>query len=108
MSCGKKVISTNYSGNTEFCTHENCSLIEIMEKEEAFDGHFFDPSNLINSGSWMHFTNENEEQLIEYMRSYHKEKEENGCIKRNDKGIETAKKFSWDNTVDKIVESLNK
>ena len=41
MSCGKHIITTNYSAHTEFCNKENALLVDIDELETAYDGKWF-------------------------------------------------------------------
>ena len=95
MACGKPVIATNYSAHTEFCTEENTHLINIDDVEDAYDGKWFS-----GQGRWAEFGYDQEEQLINYMRGIFKTRYNNEGIK----GIETAKKFTWENTVDKLLE----
>ena len=95
MSCGKPVIATNYSGHTEFCNDENSYLIDIEDKEVAYDrmgGMWFK-----GQGSWAELDYEQEEQMITYMRKCYHDRP------INKKGIETAKTFTWENTVNKIL-----
>ena len=40
MAMGKPVITTNYSGHTEFATPANALLVEVPEVEPAKDGVF--------------------------------------------------------------------
>ena len=100
MSCGKEVIITDYSAHTEFCTDKNSRLIQIEEKETAYDGMWFH-----GQGSWAAINSPQVEQLVEHMRAVHKKKQETGKV-YNEHGIETAKNFSWNFTADKILENL--
>lgn len=97
MACNKPVITTNYSGHTEFCNRENSELIECFEKEIAFDGFFFKQ----NIGSWMKFTDENIETLKQKMRYAYENR-----VKTNPAGVETARKFSWKHSAEKIAEVI--
>lgn len=95
LSMGKQLIITNCTGHTEFCTDDNSLLIERSgEMEEAEDSVFF-----FGQGNWITFTDEMLQDLIEKMRMVHKNKK-----KVNFTGIETAKRLSWQNTVDKLLE----
>lgn len=98
LACGKDVITTNYSAHQEFCNKDNSFLIDIDEKEMAWDGVFFDGM----VGRWAALGNRQKEQLIGHMRDVHK-----SDPKLNLTGIETAKKFSWENTANKIMEAIN-
>ena len=98
MSCGKNVIATNYSAHTEFCDDNNCRLIDIDNMETAIDGVFFDG----NHGTWAEISQKQKEQLINHMRKVHAEKQQ-GQLKLNIDGVETAKKFSWQKSAQEIV-----
>ena len=94
MACGKPVIATNYSAHTEFCTEDNAMLIEIEDVEDAYDGKWFS-----GQGRWAEFGYDQEERLIDCMRVCYRDR-----ILGNPAGLKTAKKFTWENTVDKLLE----
>jgi glycosyltransferase involved in cell wall biosynthesis len=98
MSCGKPVIATNYSAHTEFCTKErnNCSLIEIQDKEDAYDAIWFH-----NQGKWAKLTETHVNELAENMKTLYLNKEKN-----NPAGIETSREFTWKNTAQKIIQAI--
>lgn len=100
MSCGKNVITTNYSAHTEFCNSENSLLVDILEKEPAKDGKWF-----FGQGSWAKIGDQQIAQFAEYMKQIHMNKQ-NGSLKINHAGIETAQKFSWDNTAEAIIQHV--
>jgi glycosyltransferase involved in cell wall biosynthesis len=100
MACGKQLITTNYSAHTEFCTKDNSLLVDIHDLEEAYDGIWFH-----GEGRWAHIGDREKEQCIEHMRAIHKKKQ-SGEDLFNKAGIETAKRFSWQNTAQKFVEAL--
>lgn len=96
MSCGKPAIATNYSAHTEFCNNKNSYLIEIDGLEKAHDmmgGIWFR-----GQGNWAELGDEQEEQMINHMRYCYKNQP------KNEEGISTAKEFSWDNSVIKLLE----
>jgi glycosyltransferase involved in cell wall biosynthesis len=101
MSMGKPVITTNYSGHTEYANKENSYLIDLPNREIAFDGQFFS-----GQGSWGMIESQQMEELIHHMRSIHQQKQSGGFIPSNDSGIETAKQFSWERTVNSVLEAL--
>jgi glycosyltransferase involved in cell wall biosynthesis len=101
MSIGKHIITTNYSGHTEFCNVENSLLIEPNTLEPAYDGKWF-----FGQGEWMKFGNNQLDQLITHMRQIHKMKQE-GSLNVNDKGILTAKHLTWANTVDHMLQGIS-
>jgi glycosyltransferase involved in cell wall biosynthesis len=98
MSCGKHVITTNYSAHTEFCNNQNTMLIDIDNLETAFDGVFFDGK----CGFWAELSDNQKEETISHMRLVHKKKQ-NGELNINVDGIQTAEKFSWQNSAKGIL-----
>lgn len=81
LSCGKQVVTTNVTGQTEFCNSSNSILINSIGKIPARDGKWF------NYGEWDYF---DYDEIIESLRlSYKKAKE------RNINGERTGKEFSW-------------
>lgn len=101
MSCGKHVITTNYSAHTQFCNKDNSMLIEINNLETAFDGIFFDGK----CGFWAELSDNQKEQTIEYMRLVHKKKQSKQ-LGINFNGIQTATNFSWHNSARKILDAI--
>jgi glycosyltransferase involved in cell wall biosynthesis len=111
MACGKDVIATNYSAHTEFCNKENSFLIDIHSLEPAYDGVFFTDDH----GEWASFNDSAKSQLIEHMRNVHGVKQQylNGHDKHlydfcspNRAGIETANKFTWENSAQELLNGL--
>jgi glycosyltransferase involved in cell wall biosynthesis len=98
MSCGKNVITTNYSAHTEFCNNNNSKLIEIDNLETAFDGLFFDGK----CGLWAEFADNQLDQLIEHMKEIHRKKQDNDLY-ANLSGIETSKQLSWKKSAEELV-----
>lgn len=97
LACGKRVIATNYSGHTEFCSSENSLLLDIERMEPAVDDPWF-----YGQGNW---AIPNIEQLIRYMKECYMLKQSGEDI-TNYNGIETAKRFSWENTAIQIEEAI--
>ncbi len=102
LACGKHVITTNYSAHTEFCTPVNSRLINTHNLETAHDGIFFDGKK----GFWAELAEEQKDVIIEYMRDVHSLKQ-SGQLGLNQNGLDTANKFTWKNTVDKLLEAVN-
>lgn len=100
LACGKHIITSNYSGHTEFCSQNNSMMFEINELEQAFDG-------LWNHGQgfWGRLWDKQKSQIIEYMQNIHFKKQ-NGTLEQNKSGIQTSKEFSWDATADKIIDAI--
>ena len=101
LACGKHLIITNCTGHTEFCNSENSMLVDMVSpKEVAYDGKFFNGQHLWNS-----IGKDEEDQMIEYMRKIHK-LNKNNDLQQNVKGVESSKKFTWNNSALKIKEFI--
>ena len=98
MACGKRVIATNYSAHTEFCTADNSILINGDHREVAYDGKWFHGEG----GMWFKHNADTLSQLSQAMISVH---EQGKSVNRQ--GIVTARRFSWKNSANKICEALN-
>jgi len=97
MAAGKHVITTNYSAHTEFCSQENAALIPIKDVEQAFDGKWF-----FGQGNWAKIDEEEVNLLTQEMNLF----AETYKGQQNTYGIETARKFSWQNTAKEMVKCL--
>lgn len=102
MACGKPVITTNVTAHTEFCTSDNAKLIELQNMESAFDGVFFR-----GQGDWYKIEDDHIDQLASHMKTVHNLKQNNE-LQQNRTGIDTANKFTWSNSAQKLVEVLQK
>ena len=100
MSCGKHVIATDYSAHSEFCNDSNCYMINVNEKEKAFDGKWF-----LGQGNWAKITQEAKDQAVKHMRNVY-DKHQNNALDTNTAGIETSKIFSWENSARKIIQHV--
>jgi len=100
MAMGLSVITTNYSGHTEFCNEKNAHLIDCPNLESAFDGIWFH-----GQGDWAEVSENEIEQMVVHMRQLHKLRKEQGhCY--NVAGVETGKQFSWTNSANALVRAL--
>lgn len=100
MSCGKAVITTNYSAHTEFCDTSNAMLIDIQETEKAIDNKWF-----FGQGNWAKISDSVIDSFIDCMREIHRQKTETG-LASNMGGIKTANRFTWDNTAQEIIKNV--
>lgn len=100
MSCGREVITTNYSAHTEFANEENSWLIDIDELEPAFDGIWFDG----NVGNWAKLGSQQISQIAGSMRDLHLLRGSSFGTMENKAGVDTAERYSWTNTADLIFE----
>lgn len=88
MSMNRPTIALNYSAQTEFCNNKNCFLVDVEETEPAHDGKFF-----MGQGNWAKIGSKQIDDIVDKMRFCYKNN-----IKTNPEGVETAKRFSWQNT----------
>jgi glycosyltransferase involved in cell wall biosynthesis len=93
MSCGKPVITTNYSAQTEFANNDNCSLVEIDTLEPAIDNIWFH-----GQGQWASIGQKQVDQTIEHMRKMYRDN-----VRTNTEGVNTAQKFSWENAAHALL-----
>ena len=100
LACGKKLIITDYSAHTEFCSSHNAMLVDIDNVEPAVDNIWFR-----GEGNWAKIEEKQINQIALYMRQVHAEKIANGFI-ANDNGVATASKFTWDDTTRKILGAI--
>ena len=97
MAAGKHVLATEYSAHTEFCNEENSYLLPISDVEPAFDNKWF-----FGQGNWAKIDDTEVDMLAKLMQRFIKLSKG----KVNLEGIETAKRFSWQNTAKEIVKCL--
>ena len=102
MACGRPVIVTDYGGHTEFVTGENALLIEIDVLEPAEDPVWMSVFTRRKAGEWAHLGTRQVDQLVEHLRAVHSRKQA-GEVLRNDAGIATAARYSWEHTARRIV-----
>lgn len=96
MALNKPVITTNYSAHTEYCTKDNAFLIDIDELTVADDGRFFN-----GEGKWADLGDRQMDQAVEYLKRVYTDN-----IKTNPNGLETARKYTWDNTTSIIAKEM--
>jgi len=102
MSCGKQVIVSDCTGHTEYCNNKNSLLIEMIDKEPAFDGYWFQAKH---NEEWYSIGEYQIDQMVEHMRKVHQNKQES-CSMFNRDGIETAKQFTWNSATEKLTNFL--
>lgn len=98
MAMNKPVIATNYSAHTEYCNNDNTFLVNVDELEIANDGKWFN-----GTGKWAKLGDNQLEQAIHYMKHVY-----NNRIDSNLNGVLTANKYTWDHTVDIILNTLSR
>lgn len=100
LAMGRPCIATDYSGHTGFCRVPGCRLIQIDALESAYDGVYFH-----GQGSWARFGPEQQDQLIEHMRSVHAQKSMDVLLPL-DAAAEAMREFSWVNVTGKLIRAL--
>jgi glycosyltransferase involved in cell wall biosynthesis len=98
MAMNKPVIATNYSAHTEYCDSKNSYLVDITEKELAEDGKWFH-----GDGNWAKISDKEKDQIIDYMKYVYTNK-----ISSNPEGLNTAQKFTWENSAKQLVRCIEK
>lgn len=101
MSCGKRVITTNVTGHTEFCNNKNSMLVELPKMETAYDGVFFN-----GQGEWHKIEDRHIDKMAHYMKKVHIEKQSSANKSQNEEGIKTANEFTWKNSAKKIADII--
>lgn len=101
LACGKHIIITGYSAHNEFCDDHNAMIVEIDETEIAYDNKWF-----FGQGSWAKIGDNQIKEAAYYMAKFH-EQRITDQVEINTAGIETAKKFTWDNSAKEIMAALN-
>lgn len=96
MAMNKPVIATDYSAHTEYCDNQNSFLVKIDTTEPANDGKWFH-----GEGNWAKLSSNQMDQTVEHMRYVY-----NNDIRSNPNGIETAKKYSWNQTAQTIINTI--
>lgn len=97
MAMNKPIIATNYSAHTEYCTENNSYLVHVEDQEIAEDGKWF-----FGNGKWAKLGDNELAQTIDYMRYLY-----NNKITSNLNGINSAKKYSWKNTAEIILNTIS-
>lgn len=96
MALNKAIIATDYSAHTEYCNKDNSYLVDITETEVANDGKWFH-----GEGSWAKLGQSQLDQTVDLMRFVY-----SNNIRTNPAGLETAQRFTWNNTASIIHQTL--
>jgi len=102
MSCGKPVVTTDYSSHTEFCNADNSIAIKPKSLEKAVDDVYFKKEDV---GNWASL-DDIKDDFITALRSVYAQWLQGRDI-TNLEGIKTAHKFNWLNTATKMAEVIN-
>ena len=102
MSCGKPVVTTDYSSHTQFCNADNSIAIKPKSLEKAVDNVYFKEQDV---GNWA-CLDDIKDEFIKALRSVYSTWLQ-GKDTTNLEGIKTAHKFNWLNTATKMAEVIN-
>ncbi len=95
MSVGRPVIALGYGAQLEYCTQDNCHIVDVDNTELAYDGKWFH-----GQGSWAEIGDKQQQQFADYMRAIYED------WKFNEAGVATAHEFSWTNAAKKLADLL--
>lgn len=101
VAMGKHALVHNVNGYKEWATAENSVLVNPSGKVPVYDGMFFHPGQPFNQGNLFSWS---PEDFIEGFRKLAHKIQTN---RLNEKGLELQSKFSYKNTVDKLLQYLN-
>lgn len=100
LSCGKRIIATNYSGPTEYLNKDNATLIDPDGLEYAVDNVFFN-----GEGSWAELGETYYRAFCEALRAEYELVKKNGKQKNNF-GLITSGEYTWKHTAMKIKNNI--
>jgi len=95
---GKWSIVLNHTSHKDWANNENSILINPSSQIPIYDGKFFHENTAYNQGLTNIFS---PESVIEAF-----EKSESLAKQKNEKGLETASKFTYSNTVDTLLNKI--
>ena len=98
MALNKPIIATNFSAHTEYLNKDNSFMVEVKDIELAHDNKWF-----FGQGNWAKLQDNEMSQTIDFMRMVYSDR-----VKTNINGLETAQKYSWNNTANIIHKTLLK
>jgi len=97
---GKWSVVMNATAHKDWATKENSILIEPSKLKDCYDGVFFKQGNAFNQGQFFDITDEEMESAILDSATYAK--------KPNPEGLKLQSKFTYDGTVETILNAINK
>lgn len=100
LSCGKRVVTTNYSGPTEYLNKDNSVTIDPDGLEYALDDVFF-----FGDGSWAKLGESYYRAFCEALWAEYELAKKNGK-QVNNFGLITSGEYSWKNTAQKIKANI--
>lgn len=98
LACGKEVIITNATGQTQWCQHDSVRKLTISGTEKAEDGIWFK-----GDGEW---ATVDVNELANHMLEVHRIRQNIGNRLFNEAGVNYAQKFTWDKATDEFLKVL--
>lgn len=99
LACGKRVVATNYSAPTEYLTKDCAVMIDPDGLETAQDGVFFN-----GCGRWARLDKAYYRAFCDVLWAEYEIAKNSRRF--NTSGVKQMHKFTWDNSANKIMESL--
>jgi len=96
---GKWSVVMNATAHKDWATKENSILIEPTKLKDCYDNIFFKKGNAFSQGQFFDITDEEMESAILDSVNYAK--------KPNPEGLKLQQKFTYDDTVETILTTLN-
>lgn len=95
LACGKDIVITNETAHTEYCK-DLPYIVDCPEKQLAYDGKWF-----FGQGLWHKIEQQQIKNLSDKMREAY-----NNKGKHYESNLELAKRFTWQETGRRIIDSL--
>ena len=99
-SLGKWSIVNNHTGHKAWATEENCLLVQPQRQVSADDGLFFVKGGPFNQGNINLFDDDEVVAAMEKGVEYY------NAGKKNEKGLELQKEFTYDKSADMILKTI--
>ena len=99
LACGRRVITTDYSAQVDYCSPPTSSLLGITEYEPMQDGKFFTSKTMPEGATWGKLTDKHVDDLADLMREHYK--------KKLFTHSEDMSRYTWDNVVCELLPILS-
>lgn len=96
---GKWSIVMNHTSHKDWANKKNSILIEPDSTEEIYDNAFFHKGQAFNQGNMNIISNQKMIEAFELSETFSR--------KKNNEGVKLIKKFSYKNTLDQILKTIN-
>jgi hypothetical protein len=100
VALGKHSVILNATGYKDWANEENSVMVQPNGKRDVYDGVFFHKGQQFNQGNTFTFDDD------EFIEGCEKAIERYKSNPVNEEGIKLQEKFTYKNTVDKIIEAI--